>query len=354
MFSGIEVQVVESRAHAFVAYARSCRLGPQYIRRIALNGEPVQHGPKRVPVTQALLVDLLACLPRLESLHLSSVLLEDGEGAVSATPAHPTPTSRFELKKLHVSHCGDANSGLSGLAACLGVLAHIGELHLHWMDIHTDLEDQEFDDFAAELARALPPVDAVVVNDGPTLTDVYLQALAVAPTVQCLRSLVVRSRCSWSHDRLGVLLARIGGGLRVLGLDLSQVREPQDIAVFCTELNLAACTQIEEISVWLGLNPDLAEFGDLSYASFAHVVASVPPAALRRVTLCLTSLIVLANATREDNMVDAALARFPALRELVVRAMPSPWWHPSELDIVRTLWPLTEQHARVIVQELEE
>ena len=230
LFSKISVDVNSSQFCEFLAYARSCASVPQYVRQVTLIGRHAQSKPTRNPVTQAILVDLLACLPRLELLNLVSVTLDHGKGAEPVSSGSGSicslGTLKFDLKALNVLYCDTVDYSFRGLAACLGAFAHIGELRLVDVKVIDCIGDEDFADL---LGRALPPVDALAIHDGASSTNKCLRMLAVAPAAQCLRSLNIASTSlrALDHNQLGVSLERVGSGIRCLQLDLSTFAEPE-------------------------------------------------------------------------------------------------------------------------------
>ena len=237
LFTNITIGVNSPRFYEFLAeflaYTRSsCAFGPQYVREMTLTGLGAGYSTAtRNPVTQAILVDLLACLPLLEYLNLIFVTLDHGQGAepLSSAPGavRSSGTLKLDLKAVGVVYCDAApDKPFSGLAACLDAFTHIGKLHLIHSRVPDNVGVAHFGDL---LGRALPPVDALVIRDQASSLNTYLRALDVAPAAQCLRSLNIESESwpGWDHAQLGASLERVGSGIRCLGIDLSAFSEPE-------------------------------------------------------------------------------------------------------------------------------
>ena len=136
-----------------------------------------------------------------------------------------------------------------------------------------------------------------------------------------------------------------------------------DIGMFCAQINLAACIQLEELSVRF-CEPTVRR--RLRYAGLARVIADVPQVALRSITLRFNPGFVLKNATPTNNALDTMLARYPTLRDLRIVALYRREEHSPEtndirasqraheLEQLRAAWPLTTQRARVTIREEED
>lgn len=85
--------------------------------------------------------------------------------------------------------------------------------------------------------------------------------------------------------------------------------------MFCTTLNLSACTRLHSLA--LHFTPGPFHMTPLSWRSLTRLVASAPHATLTALRLHTHASAVLHNAAHPWNPLDGVLCRFPALRTVV-------------------------------------
>ncbi|KIP04708.1 hypothetical protein PHLGIDRAFT_120482 [Phlebiopsis gigantea 11061_1 CR5-6] len=217
------------------------------------------------------------------------------------------------------------------------------------------------DSAARSVSRALPVCEAVTLCDehSQPWTDTYVRALALAPNVAQMCSLDVDSLCAWNEEHLGSLLGRIGGSLRHLGLQLTTFDDPggkrsalgprrrhaADTRAFCASLNLAACRGLAHLSIKFNPAPLMA----LSWTGFAHVVNTVPYAALRRLSLHLGLPFARTHAARARRRPGALPCAARARAGGLVRCRPGweRWRAGPEADAIRRAFPRVGKKATI-------
>lgn len=230
-----QTQVNESHFHEFFKFTRDCEHGPQYIRRLTLNGQLSQHtgAPNHVPVTPAVLSSILSHLPHIEHLFLFMVLLREEESNPRSKPILIPPLPRsippmYNLKSLTLYYCGSHDDRLIHVAEILGVFQTIGELTIRSLRFAMGLGEP---DMELQLVRtavpSLPALGTVKITDRPLRTNLYLCLLVLPRMSSNLDTLEISSGHDWDHAPLGSLLLHVGPQLKRLLMEMCGFVEPR-------------------------------------------------------------------------------------------------------------------------------
>ncbi|EKM50347.1 uncharacterized protein PHACADRAFT_201187 [Phanerochaete carnosa HHB-10118-sp] len=352
------VQLSEDKFVEFLAFARTCAFGPQYIRELTFNGhQPQQVMSNRTAISPAYLHSLLAYLPQLESLLLFMACLRDES---SNAQSLQVPPSNLEgstgqtsaLKSLTIYYSGTQNDRFTDLAHVISVFPYIGRLYMRSQRFRSNYSPddvpRELADTSPDVIVRLPPVQALVVDDNDFRTNLYL-AVAVQSVAWCdnLRAIEIQSRQAWDHKMLGTLLRVTGTRLEYLSLQLSKLFEPENVEAFVEELSLSSCIALASLALQLHPNPFLLR--PLSWATLCTLVGSIPRTTLVRHIL----LQIGVRSSHVNDMLhpwngmDNILAGFDSLESVAFPAEHFAAYTEQGKELVRGAFPRVSRKARI-------
>jgi hypothetical protein len=406
------IQVAEPRFHELLSFARGTSFGPQYIRDLTLNGQLLQqrHGDSpnggRIPVTPAYLRELLAYLPRLDSLFLFMVLLTDEASQDECSPPSlciaPAVSSSATLRtatlqSLKMYYCGEGSDTFIQFALPLTLFSHIGHLYLRSQKFATGrgsetLGVEEMEAISA-LARIFPTVGSLKIIDDAFRTEILLRIVGMtlaarkhsssnagallkaedggsSVRIDGLHTLEVDSKHHWDHSVLGSLLEQAGPQLKTLSLQLSGLREPPgtylalyfvisqhiylciDPREFCASLHLSALASLKTLT--LHAAPNSLSTRPLSFATLVLLLFSIlsstaaspfpcPGQSIETLYLQVPMSALLGHFAHPWNDLDILLSSFDCLHRLVFLYERRDLQPQLIMEAVRGMFPRSER-----------